>query len=262
MFSFFSHMPSVTKNLLIINVLLYFVSIWFESTGVINLFDLFSSHYIGTPFFEPFQIVTHMFMHSAHDFRHIFFNMFGLVIFGSHLEQVWGAKKFFIFYFIVGIGAFAVENIYYGIQVYQLKNELVAMGYDLSKINDFIMEYKYFAGSEGIASPDPNLVPYHLPEGIGYIKLSLSSGLGASGALFGILGAFVILFPNTELMLLFIPYPIKAKYLIGIYILYEVYRTFNPVIGDNVNHLAHISGAAIGIAYVFISRKFDRGSFY
>ena len=263
MFSFLNRIPDVTKNLLLINIVLYLASHMLSSTGAVNLFDLFSSRYVGTPFFEPFQIVTHMFMHSARDIFHLVFNMLILVMFGAHLERHWGAKKFFIFYMLCGLGAFAIENIYYGIEIYKLKDQIIASGYDLSEINYLIPQYLNNINMEGQLNMD-YFMKTHLddPDVHKYFRYSINSGLGASGALFGVLGAFALLFPNTELMLLFIPVPVKAKYLIGAYILFEVYRTFNPTEYDNVNHLAHISGAAIGLAYVLINRKLDRSNFY
>lgn len=261
MLSLLNNIPVVTRNILLINVLLYIISQWFLHTGGINLFDLFSSHYIGTPNFQPFQIVTHLFMHSQTDFSHLFFNMFALFIFGSFLESRFGHKRFFIFYFLCGIGAFAIENIYFGIEIYQLKNYLVSHGQDLQGLNDVIVNFSEYYRPDG--SPTPEAIEIvQSYEAVNYIKFGLYSGLGASGALFGVLGAFMILFPNTELMILFIPFPIKAKYLIGFYLAYELYRMFNPSTHDNVNHLAHIAGATIGIAYVLINRRIDRQNFY
>ena len=125
MFSFLNNLPPVTKNFLLINIVLFVVMQVSLASGGVDLTSLLASHYIGTPFFEPFQMVTHMFMHSQRDLMHIFFNMFLLVVFGSNLERLWGAKRFFIFYFAAGIGAFLLDNIVNGLQIQEIKNNLI-----------------------------------------------------------------------------------------------------------------------------------------
>jgi membrane associated rhomboid family serine protease len=179
--------------------------------------------------------------------------MFLLIMFGSHLERIWGAKRFFIFYIASGLGAFALYN---GIGVYQLmqaKSALISMNVDPS----IFLEQIQKADNYNIIFNDPAVDNY----ATSYQNLSKSSMVGASGALFGILAGFALLFPNTELMLLFPPIPIKAKYLIGAYLLFEIYMSFSAVNSD-VAHLAHVGGAIVGIIIVLIWRKRDRSNFW
>ncbi len=256
MFSFLNNIPQVTKNFLLLNVLLFVLMQFFLSTGGIDLSRYLAAHYIGTPFFEPYQIITHMFMHSSVDIMHILFNMLLLVMFGAHLERLWGAKRFFIFYFAAGLGAFALDNIVHGIQILDSIEKMKSANIDVTAFNNLIL------GSEFMSRQALNESYNGIMNGAGpavydaaqqYYNVSIMSGVGASGAIFGLLAAFAILFPNTELYLMFIPVPIKAKYLIGFYVLYELYSSFNAQ--DNINHLAHIGGAAVGAIIVLFWRK-------
>lgn len=271
----FNNIPIVTKNILIINVLMYVVTyIDFQSGG--DLHSFFAAHFINSPLFQPFQLVTHMFSHSLDGIFHIFFNMFMLVMFGSHLERVWGAKRYFIFYFSAGIGAFLLYNTIGFFPIAELKQQLVEMGNSSYKIDQIVKEGifwdyyvshntsnldKYFVGlyQKGYISMETFQNPQAL---VDYIVYSNKGMVGASGALFGLLAAFAILFPNTELMLLFPPIPIKAKYFIGGYLVYEVYMSFFSSTVDNIAHLAHVGGAVVGIILVLYWRKRDRRNFY
>ncbi len=254
-----NNIPPVTKNLLIINVLLFVASMILVGRGI-DLFELLSGRYLNSIYFEPYQVVTHMFMHSSNGIGHIFFNMFALFMFGSHLERVWGAKRFFFFYMAAGFGAFLLYNGIGVWQLYQLKNEILSSGVleshgfsSLAEFNARIME-----------NADANLA--FTPEFLGttltqYQELNMSSIVGASGAIFGLLAAFGILFANTELYLFFIPVPIKAKYFIGGYIAFEIYNSVTAS-GDHIAHLAHVGGAIVGAALVIFWRKRDRKNFY
>ena len=262
MFSFLNNIPQVTKNFLIINVLMYVVMQIFIMNGGPDLTRILSSHYVLSPLFEPYQSISHMFMHSALDISHIFFNMFWLVIFGGHVERIWGPKRYFLFYFIAGIGAFVLDNIVNGMEMVSLQNQLTGMNVNVESLRNLASQYD-------------RTFPNELNEAFGkivhtqeqadvaskYLRLCLMNGIGASGAIFGLLAAFAILFPNTELYLMFIPIPIKAKYLIGVYVLYELYQVFSGS-ADNVNHLAHLGGALTGTILVLIWNKKDRNNFY
>jgi membrane associated rhomboid family serine protease len=259
MFSFLNNIPVVTKNILLINVALYFLMLVSISTGGFDLTNYLSTHYVGTPFFEPYQVVTHMFMHSSQSIFHIFFNMFMLVMFGSHLERLWGAKHFFIFYFACGFGAFALDNIVHGMEIYQLKSKIIGSGMNIAAVEQYIETCSTCAKRDLVSLAKSQ---EGLDSAWSYLEASFSVGVGASGAIFGLLAAFGILFANTELYLMFIPVPVKAKYLIGLYVLYEAYRAFNPIPGDPTNHWAHLGGAIVGAAIVLIRRKTNRTNFY
>lgn len=249
----FNNIPIVTKNILIINILVYVIMMVGINMGHEMLPFYLSAHYFNTPFFQPYQIVTHMFTHDYTSIMHIFFNMFALVVFGSHLERIWGAKRYFIFYFSCGIGALVIYNTIGMIDAYQVKQALIADGYNINIVNELLK------GNEvGGFSYHSDISQKLLFE---YRDLSGHSMAGASGAIFGLLAAFAVLFPNTELMLLFPPIPIKAKYLIGAYLVYTVYKVFS-IPTDNVAHLAHLGGAIVGIALVLYWRKRDRHNFY
>ena len=247
------NLPAVTKNILLLNILFYVVSLVLSSNGE-NMTHLLGAHYINSILFQPFQVITHMFMHSLESPLHIIFNMFLLVMFGAHLERIWGAKRYFIFYIASGLGAFALYN---GIGVFQLmqaKEGLLAMGFDPTELHDLIISSN---GSQYMSFSDPDLNEFAVP----YQALNSSVIVGASGAIFGLLAGFAMLFPNTELQLLFPPIPIKAKYLIGGYLLYEVYSSIYQS-GDQIAHLAHVGGAIVGIVFILIWKRRDRQNFY
>lgn len=266
------NLPPVTLNLLLINILFFIVAQVLVSQGSWDFVNSLSAHYFNSPLFQPFQVVTHMFMHSLSDIMHIVFNMLLLVMFGAHLERLWGAKRFFIFYIACGLGAYLLYSSIGVYEIMQLKDQLSAAGIDPDYINMAIEEANggsFFSGDIFNQTLDEGVKANMLPENaermaneiVRYTQLSISSMVGASGALFGVLGAFAILFPNTDLYLYFIPIPIKAKYLIGGYIAYEVYNSINMP-ADSVAHLAHVGGAIVGIAMVLIQRKKDRKSFW
>lgn len=259
----FSQMPPVTKNFLLINITLFVLMQVFLASGGLDLSTLLAAHYVGTPFFEPYQIVTHMFMHSPLDFMHIFFNMFLLVIFGSHLERLWGPKRFFIFYFACGLGAFLLDNGVNGYQIIEIKDRLTEAGVSVESLNNLVLQYKTM-GENQLNSEFYQILMDHpdaKEDAFKYFMKCITSGVGASGAIFGLLAAFAILFPNTEMYLMFIPIPIKAKFLIGAYVLYELYQAFS-VQTDNINHLAHLGGALMGGIIVLYWRRTNRNHFY
>lgn len=263
MFSFLNNIPQVTRNLLIINVLLYLSTMLILGMNGLDISYLLGAHALQSPVFEPFQIVTHMFMHSSGDIFHIFMNMFILVMFGPILERVWGAKHFFIFYIACGLGAFVVSSIAQTFEYNDIVALLQARNINIDSLNNAIRLFNPNTGDNYqelfgpmISNADENAIVNQ------YIGFSLSPGVGASGAIFGLLAGFAILFPNTELQLLFIPVPIKAKYLIGAYVAYEAYKAFVPTIGDHTNHWAHIGGAITGAIIVLARRKTNHTNFY
>jgi len=270
----FANIPVVTKNILILNILLYAV-IYIDAQSGGTWHHFLAAHFINSPLFEPFQIVSHMFMHSLSGIWHIFFNMFILVVFGSHLERVWGPKRYFIFYFAAGIGAFLLYNTIGFFPISELKEQLIAAGNNAYYIDEIIKDkilwnytisnpdransYFYELYQQGLISEST----FHHPQPfIDYLNYCNQGMVGASGALFGLLAAFAILFPNTQLMLLFPPIPIRAKYLIGCYLAYEIYMSFFSSSVDNIAHIAHVGGAIVGAILVLYWRAKDRTNFY
>lgn len=247
MFSFLNNIPPVTKNLLILNVLFYLASLMFATNGI-YLIQILGAHFVTSPLFEPYQIITHFFMHSS-GIAHIFFNMFALVMFGSLLEKMWGPKRFFIFYIASALGAFVLYNSLGAYQLWNLKNELLSLGFTETQLLDYIH------GGSLQASPADGLLLHE------YGLKAITPMVGASGAIFGIMAGFAYLFPNTELMLMFIPFPVKAKYLVGGYFLIELYLSFQNIQGDSVAHLAHVGGAIVGFILVFIWNR-TKKTFY
>lgn len=224
----------ITKNLLILNVLFFAAKYVFAATQTVNLDILLGAFYPLSDNFKSHQVLSHMFMHG--DFMHFFFNMFALYMFGSNVEQILGDKKYIILYFGAGLGAFLLFNLTnyisaqsliedYGLSVSQV-NEIVAL-------EPFMVDQRY---------EDLSII-YSIPM------------MGASGAIFGVLVAFGMLFPNAVLMLIFPPIPLKAKYFIPIYIVIELYFAVANNPGDNVAHYAHLGGALIGFILVRIWKK-------
>ena len=253
------NIPQVTKNILILNILMFLLQMYFQSQGT-DIDYMLGGHYLNAASFEPYQIISHMFMHG--DFMHILFNMFGLVMFGGFLEKLWGGKRFFILYMASAFGAFLLYNSIGIYQLMEIKSQLPA---DFLAHAESIIKH-----SNSISQIQSEIVAYAnsipgLPVSQElfdqYISKSLTPIIGASGAIFGIMAAFAILFPNTELMLLFPPIPIKAKFLIGGYFVYEVYSSIYQSVGDNVAHLAHVGGAIVGAILVIIWRR-QRTNFY
>jgi len=245
----FNNIQPVTKNLLILNILMFILTLVLSNMGI-DLRSMLSMHSFFSPLFEPYQIVTHFFMHA--DPLHILFNMFALVMFGSFLEHLWGPKRFFLLYVASALGGLAL---YAGINAYeviQLRHELKAMRIDFREIDELIRQHLWY--------PDEAL--HQIPQVIkNYHDKVAGNLLGASGAVFGVTAAFAILFPNTELQLLFPPIPIKAKFLIGGYFVLELFLSFQNLEGDNVAHLAHVGGAVVGAIMVLYWRRKGR-NFY
>ncbi len=234
-------LTTVVKNIIIINVLFFLATqILGDGFGAIM-----AGSYIRSEQFMPWQIVTHMFMHGG--LTHIFFNMFALYMFGSTLETYWGPKRFLIYYMITGLGAFFLHYLVIHFQVVQLENTLPA---------DIIAQV-YSEGYDLMYSKGKNWTGE-----MGELNKLVNVGVvGASGAVFGILLAFGMLFPNTQLMLLFPPIPIKAKWFVIIYGGIELYLAFANAEGDNIAHLAHLGGMIFGYFLLKYWQK-KRGNFY
>lgn len=256
MFSFLNNIPQVTKNILLINVILSFATFLFPNLG-----DTLGAYYINSPSFKPYQIITHFFMHSG--LMHIFLNMYLLVILGSHLERIWGPKRYFIFYIISALGAFALYNVIGVYQIHELKNSFTGT-LDMNIIDSIIKNSH--SKAELLTEINNylnniNITSLNIEALSKYISYCSTPMVGASGAVFGVMAAFAILFPNTEFLLYF-AIPVKAKFLVGAYFLFELYLSFNGSPGDNIAHLAHVGGAIAGALMIIIWRKTDKKNFW
>ena len=224
----FQQTSPIVLNLVIINVLVYLAQMVTGGSQEPNAAsDLFALHHYKSIYFKPYQIITHMFMHGG--FFHLLFNMFALYMFGSMVERVWGPKKFLIFYFICGLGAAFFQMGSYAFDFWQIDHQAVldTVNYD---------EYQAL--------------------------LRRAYTVGASGAIMGVLAAFGYLFPNTEMLIIPIPVPVKAKWAISGMIALDVFGGVVKVQGDNLAHFAHIGGALIGFLLVIYWNKSNKKTFY
>ena len=222
--------PETIKQLIIINIIFYFGS---QFLGDLS-YDILALHYFENDKFLISQLVTHMFMHGSPS--HILFNMFGLWMFGSPLEQMWGKQKFLFFYFSAGLGAAALQMLVYDIQVQAL--------YDVIETNNLSLN-------------DPNVLLNYMTQSDYNKALSSFNSVmvGASGAIYGVLVAFAFSFPNSKLMLLFPPIPVKAKYFVPLLILIDLFFGLSSFSIGSIAHFAHIGGALIGLVMVMYWKK-------
>lgn len=236
--------PPIVKNLIIINVLVWIAQLvldnQFDLTNKIalhpfmpqQLHDILISQDPSYQGFEPYQIATHMFAHASYGrggivFYHILFNMFGLWMFGRILENVWGGKRFLLFYLLCGVGAAACHL---AIQYFRCEELLAA-----------------------VVANEPN---------VGHLTGALAPAVGASGAIMGIFAAFAYLFPNTEMFIMFIPVPVKAKWAVLGLAAIDLFGGIANFGGDNVAHFAHLGGAITGFIIVLIWNRRNRRRFY
>ncbi|MCL3779950.1 rhomboid family intramembrane serine protease [Prolixibacteraceae bacterium JC049] len=225
----FASIPPVVKNLILINVVMLAATFTLRNVMGVDIGKYLALYLFNSENFKPFQLVTHMFMHGG--LPHLFFNMFALFMFGRVLESVWGPRRFLVYYFATGLGAAALHM-------------LVSYLHFKSAANGMSPEAVDMVLSEGTAAwnQGKNFVDGSMAE----LNAILNTRtVGASGAVFGVLLAFGMLFPNTELMLLFLPVPIKAKYFVLGYGAIELYLGFAQP-GSNVAHFAHLGGMIFG----------------
>jgi len=230
----------IVKHLIIINVIFFIASIVFGEL----MYDLFAMHYPNNSDFIFWQLVTHMFMHG--DITHILFNMFGLWMFGTPLEQMWGKQKFVFFYLSAGFGAVLIQTIVYHYDVMSVTQILIDNGLTNSDVDAF---YKTGRLNTSIIQ---SVGEDRLYSGIQSFKAVM---VGASGALYGILVAFAMLFPNVQLMLLFPPIPIKAKFFVPLLILFDLFFGFTSYSVGPIAHFAHIGGAVTGFLMMWYWKK-------
>lgn len=242
------------KSILIINVIFFLGTLGLGEQA----YNFFALWFPKNDNFQIWQIITHMFMHG--DAGHIFFNMFALYMFGSHLEESIGQKKFLFIYFSAGLGAVAFQILFTYFQFQPGYQAYLDAGFSPAQIQTFIDDV-ISTGQYRVYDTIPREVTERM------IKAFVTPMVGASGAIFGVLAAFAVLFPNLPLYIIFIPIPIKAKYLIGGYFLMDLYGgiTGQAILGpSNVAHWAHIGGAVIGFVTMLYWKRnsFNQNRWY
>ncbi len=274
----FEILPTIVKNLLIINGLFFLAqkTLGGGPAAVFSFDDTLALHAWQSSLFKPWQLITHMFLHG--DFMHILGNMFALWMFGSILENLWGSKRFLTFYLICGLGAALMHLLFLSYELVPMMKEYAVIAHQHSagtsaSLTDAIMQFgqkhelRYATdhevlalvrsnpGNPEIASQLFNLVTDY------YEKNINMATIGASGAVFGVLAAFIYLFPNTYIYLYFLV-PVKAKWLGLVYFSYEVFYAIQNSAGDNVARWAHIGGAIVGLLIVMTWNKTNKKTFY
>jgi membrane associated rhomboid family serine protease len=252
----------IVRNLLLLNVAVFALGAFLN----LDMAAIFGLRFPGSSEFAFYQIFTHMFIHAS--FGHIFSNMLALIVFGPALEMFWGSRRFLLFYVICGLGASAC---YLGVEAFELHQLLASVNAYLQNpgfvaFDSFIAEYGSvyniglmdFLEKFGDNPQNAELIAASKQVVLDFYKAKANVPMvGASGAVFGILMAFGMMFPNTELMLLFPPIPIKAKYLVLFYGIYEIYSVIQAAPTDNVAHFAHLGGMLF--AFILIRRWRQRG---
>ncbi len=243
-----SIMPPVVKNLIILNVIMYIAfNILFPKYS-----DMLALHYWGASDFKPMQLVTYMFMHAG--FWHIALNMLALWMFGSQVENIWGPKRFLFFYLACGLGSAIFYYTIFAFQVPGIKADLL--------MNGVHGKYEYIWQNFQFFDQIPRgPLSYNDATQVADIYMNSNSLVGASGAIFGVLLAYGMMFPNSLIYIYFF-IPLKAKYLVIIYGLIELYSGIQSMRGggDNVAHFAHVGGMAIGFIILMFWRA--RGELY
>lgn len=267
----FKLLPDAVKNLLIINGLMFALTVLLESKFMINLNEKLGLHYFAAHTFQPFQLITYMFMHGS--FTHLLFNMFALWMFGAAMENYWGLKRFLVYYFITGIGAALTQWLVLSLEMMPL----------LDALNDYLEQPGHAALNElfalGKLAPESPEMQARLNEFIGQYSLAMNNDpdaalllsqrfisdyrdlylnaplvVGASGAVFGLLLAYGMEFPN-QIIYLYFAIPIKAKYFVILYGILELMQGIAANEQDNVAHFAHLGGMIFGIFLILHWRK-------
>lgn len=229
----FNNVTSMVKSIILLNLAMYVCTVFIAP----QTWEVFALYFFKGPKFEYWQIFTHMFMHDNFSFLHILFNMYGLFLFGPALEQWMGSNKFLFFYLSSGIGAYLLTT---GIDYYeyqQLVNNLTDQGATALQVQEVLF-------------PIDKMTIFSVPR------------IGASGCIFGVMAGFAYLYPNLQIQLLFVPFPIAAKWLIGAYVAYETLSVFRILPGTaGVGHAAHVGGALVGFLIVMYWKRNDMDRF-
>lgn len=262
----FRLLPPVVKNLLIINGLFYLATISLESAFGIDLAKILGLHYFQSEYFQPYQYVTYMFLHA--NFGHILYNMFALWMFGYLLENVWGSKRFLTYYMITGIGAALIQTLvnwwsFSSIQdaaaIYAAQPSIDAF---VGLVKHHFPQYyayhdtiKAFIGQWTLVPSDPGYISQSVDYIDQLIRLQMNiPTIGASGAVYGILLAFGMMFPNMLVYIYFL-FPIKAKWIVILYGAIELFSGISNNPSDNVAHFAHLGGMIFGFFLILFWRK-------
>lgn len=244
----FNNIPPITRNIIILNIVVYIVTNFLFP----QLYDTLSAFYPFSPNFKSWQIITHMFMHAPFiggtGVMHILFNMFTLYSFGPILEQSLGDKKYLILYFLSGLGAYFLFNLWNFIEVEQIVHSLQSLGIDPTEI--YTKSSINYSGDMNIQAKTQEGV--ELSQNL-YLALR-SPMLGASGAIFGVVAAFATLYPEAKIGIMFIPVPVKVKYLLPIIIVGSVVLGVTGNVGG-IAHLAHVGGAIVGFILALIWKR-------
>lgn len=269
-----SMMPPVVKNLLIINGLMFLATLAFQGSFGLDLRDMLGLHYFQSEKFNPFQLVSYMFMHG--DLGHIFFNMFAVWMFGSAIENAWGSKRFLIYYILTGFGAAFLHYVTIYIDIAPVISQMEAIidqptadtilaFTDAHPWGNYISQYQfpdmyaavndfYYNQAQALRLEPDNEEALRNSTFFfqNYLEhfMNLPNVVGASGSLFGILLAFGMMFPNVRLFMIFLPIPIKAKYFVIGYGVMELVSAVQNNPGDNVAHFAHLGGMLFGFLLI------------
>ena len=232
-----NNIPTVTKNLLAINVLMFLALLVAEKQGV-DLNSVLGLHLFASEGFQPYQLVTYMFMHAS--VTHLFFNMFALYMFGRTLEYMWGAKRFLVYYLVAGIGAALVQETFGMVRYHEALDGMSPLDVEL------VLSRGFDALREGKNFVNPQLA---------HLNVVLNSTtVGASGAIYAILLGFGMLFPEERMIVFPVPFPIKAKYFVMGYVVIELYLGVSGS-ADGVAHFAHLGGMLFGFILIFFWRN-------
>ncbi len=251
-------MPPAVKNILIINVLFFIGTMIADAKFGFDVTDYLGLHYPESTLFQPYQLLSHLFMHA--NFMHLFSNMFALWMFGAAIENVWGTKRFVLFYLVTGLGAaglhllvswYRIGEMHTGIIAYQNAPSPEAFSKLVidyfpefkSAISDFVYQWSQHLGDSQFITETNSFIQTQMEGSINVPTV------GASGAVFGILLAFGMLFPNTMIYLYFF-FPLKAKYFVMLYGAFELYSGVANQAGDNVAHFAHLGGMLFGFILI------------
>lgn len=241
-----SQLPPVTKNLIIINVLLWLVEFILPHFANHTLLPRLGLHPFGASDFNPVQPFTYMFLHDPRNPVHIFFNMFSLWMFGRILEQVWGSQRYLIFYLVCGVGAALVQE---AVWAMTWRQEFISA---IAPINGLTYNHAEQIVNAALANHDTEILA-----AIAAMKNQMVT-VGASGAIFGLLLGFAFVFPNMPMYLFFIPVPIKAKYMVLGYAVLEFF--FGISGGGTIAHFAHLGGMLFGLIMILYWKK--KGTLY